>query len=753
MSYATASEVKAYSALSVIAALSDDDLNNKYIPRAERIINSYTRQNFNRSAQKINLVDGSGGNRLEMPERLLSLAQLSFIDGGGHAAGASGLVTDNFLIANHFLISDDSKIEITGGQANLINGTTLAVTKTYPFTMPSNYTFDAAKIEVTTGLARLLLLFNLHGHWKLNESSGVVASDSSGNGRNGTLINMEDGDWIAAKLNNGLNFGGVDESVEMTDTDGDFERTDKFSVDLWFKANALVGSGALVTKWGKDGDDIIGWGIFLTSSGEITVAFENSSSNRIFVQTTASGFDDDTFHHLALTFDGSSTAAGIKIYVDGVLQAVSITSDTLSLTMKNSFKLRFGARDISAGALSLVGVIDEVAIYEDELTLAQVVQRFNSGTGSETIFKFSNDNPIIETNDGLVFSDVLTILTMVATEVGSDSVTLILSKDAGATYEYWDGGDWVASDDSLAQSNDIATALANLAAFASSGTIKIKFVLHTDGGTTPSVDTLTVANEDIYPTDDDLYFESTDEGKINPSGFLKWISFLHTTLLSAEVDARILFSLDGRLNWLTWNGANWVAPGPSTARANATTLADATANFLKLNAIVPLNYRIFLFTTDPTKTPVISQLAFTSLSVSSNATINAVDVNAVFNKRWYLMLDSDPIRPRQRIGRQEGFEDTLIFPLGFNNIKVDGFWGYSSVPFEVRDATSEVVERIVVNEGSKLVRHGQLLKEKIGDYSYEKPKAADVGTRDSYISNLAKDFLREFRKPILIGKI
>ena len=273
------------------------------------------------------------------------------------------------------------------------------------------------------------------------------------------------------------------------------------------------------------------------------------------------------------------------------------------------------------------------------------------------------------------------------------------------------------------------------------------------GGTARSVDTWTVANDDNYSMVVDIYFQSTDAGQINPSRFLEWISFLHSTLFPAGVDAKILFSLNGHLNWLTWNGTNWIAPDSPTSRANATTLEDATANFLKLNPIVPLHYRIFLFTSDSTKTPVITQLAFTSLAISTNATINSVDVNAVFNKKWYLMLDSDPIRPRQRIGRQEGFEDTLIFPLGFNNIKVDGFYGYASVPPEVADATAEVVEKIVTLEGSKLGKHGSFLKEKIGDYSYEKPKAADAPTRDAYISGVAKDYLRDFRKPILIGKI
>ena len=70
-------------------------------------------------------------------------------------------------------------------------------------------------------------------HYKLNENSGTNAPDSSGNGFNGTLVNMVDGDWVAGKLNNCLTFNdGNSEYVNCGDI-ADFERTDPFSVEAW----------------------------------------------------------------------------------------------------------------------------------------------------------------------------------------------------------------------------------------------------------------------------------------------------------------------------------------------------------------------------------------------------------------------------------------------------------------------------------------------------------------------------------------
>lgn len=83
MAYATASEVKAFSSIAAVDAKADADLTNTYIPRAERLINAYTRQNFNLSGATTIYVDGSGTQRLELPQRLVTLTQLRFVSRSG----------------------------------------------------------------------------------------------------------------------------------------------------------------------------------------------------------------------------------------------------------------------------------------------------------------------------------------------------------------------------------------------------------------------------------------------------------------------------------------------------------------------------------------------------------------------------------------------------------------------------------------------------------------------------------------------
>lgn len=114
MAYATAAQVKAYSALAAIAAKSDSDLTTKYIPRAERLINAYTRQNFNLSASGAILVDGSGSERQPLTQRAVTVSQLRFliVSDGGATIDSSLVVTDFFKNQGWWLIAGDDQINL-----------------------------------------------------------------------------------------------------------------------------------------------------------------------------------------------------------------------------------------------------------------------------------------------------------------------------------------------------------------------------------------------------------------------------------------------------------------------------------------------------------------------------------------------------------------------------------------------------------------------------------------------------------------
>lgn len=163
-----------------------------------------------------------------------------------------------------------------------------------------------------------------------------------------------------------------------------FERTDSFSVSVWAKWTATGPTN--YTMIGKMSDPTLyrGWAMRANATGEVQVYLinDNSTTNQISVQTTAK-YNDGVWHHVTFTYDGSSTAAGVKIYVDGALQAKTTNTDALSGTIVSTDELRLGARKTTGNETYFNGNLDEAAVYNKTLSAAEVSAIWNLGTPND----------------------------------------------------------------------------------------------------------------------------------------------------------------------------------------------------------------------------------------------------------------------------------------------------------------------------------------------------------------------------------
>jgi len=172
---------------------------------------------------------------------------------------------------------------------------------------------------------------------------------------------------------NALAFDGVDEYVTLGNVH-DLDNTDIFSLVCWFKTGDA--DGALISKQDSAG---VGRGYALRTTTGGKLRFElisTGGSDEIIVETIGS-FTDQSWHHVVVTSSGSGTAAGILIYVDDTAQTVTVVEDTLTATTSNAIDLQFGAVDATDSFLA--GRIDDPAIYDSELSPANVTTLYNSG--------------------------------------------------------------------------------------------------------------------------------------------------------------------------------------------------------------------------------------------------------------------------------------------------------------------------------------------------------------------------------------
>jgi hypothetical protein len=225
----------------------------------------------------------------------------------------------------------------------------------------------APAVGTTTGLA---------GWWKFDETSGSSASDSSGNGNTGTLVNAPA--WTPGMDNGALQFtSSSNQYVDVGNASSlNFERTQSFSVAAWgYILPDFPNESYIISKRLAIGP-FQGFGLAQNPGNNNLTAFlcgvaDSSCAAGIQVYTPNGSLSLSTWHHVAMTYDGSSTAAGVHIYIDGVNQTLSVHADGLASSILNSNDMMVGV-DAGFGGTYCSGTLDDVRIYNRVLSAAEV---------------------------------------------------------------------------------------------------------------------------------------------------------------------------------------------------------------------------------------------------------------------------------------------------------------------------------------------------------------------------------------------
>ena len=188
---------------------------------------------------------------------------------------------------------------------------------------------------------------------------------------------------INAKWRNSysLEFDGVDDYVTMADTTsfsfGDGSSDDAFSFSLWLDAVDITSTGLIA----KDASSNSEYHILVSSGDYLRFRlYDNSTSAWIQTQidSTVTSWQG-SWKHLVCTYSGNSSSSGLKIYVDGSVATQTATNSGTYTAMENtSAALNMGRSERSAFYFD--GKIDEVSLWNKELSSAEVTSLYNSGS-------------------------------------------------------------------------------------------------------------------------------------------------------------------------------------------------------------------------------------------------------------------------------------------------------------------------------------------------------------------------------------
>src|SRR3989344_671007 len=220
----------------------------------------------------------------------------------------------------------------------------------------------------------------LVGNWRLDETTGSTTADVSGSSNTGTLNNFTSGTpWTTGKLGNALNFDGVDDYVDVG-SPASLDNLSAMTISGWMKPRTMgeSGQGRIMEKRGLGGN--AGWEF--TPNGTNAIDFLVDHATSALIRRTANNvFSFNAWTHVALTWDGSITAANAKIYVNGVETTYQITQNAVGARVDESANnLVIGNRSASK-IVTFDGFLDEVRVYNRVITTSEISDLYNATSG------------------------------------------------------------------------------------------------------------------------------------------------------------------------------------------------------------------------------------------------------------------------------------------------------------------------------------------------------------------------------------
>ena len=229
----------------------------------------------------------------------------------------------------------------------------------------------------------------LVGWWKFDEGSGLTAVDSSGQGHGGDLTGHAP-TWTTGFRNESLamSFNGSSQYADYGNLVAyNFERTDTFSGAAWVYCTNISNLASSIFAKSAMPNPNRGWVFNLFNRQSLTsvslaLSLVNADvTNIIEVTSPANSITQNRWYHVAFSYDGSSNAAGVKLYINGVLQTLTVNTNNLSQTMQSTISFTIGARDPAAIGQYFPGQIDDARLYSRVLTATEIHDLYLMGMG------------------------------------------------------------------------------------------------------------------------------------------------------------------------------------------------------------------------------------------------------------------------------------------------------------------------------------------------------------------------------------
>lgn len=460
-----------------------------------------------------------------------------------------------------------SNVGVSALAAKLLrNQVSAPLTKTSNFGTTSDYTYDNTKIQIAANQANLLDGGPTGGCTFFASMAVSANADFSGASGTATLIG-------GAAISGGyLNINGNGKAATYVGGANDTAiQTGCARFTIQPQYSGTPGDSQIFY-----GSDVSGTSQDLVQvlhkvDGNLSASVRDSSGSVISTILVPWNPTSGTVYEIEYNFD--ITVGHQYLFVNGVL----IGSDT-------STGSRNGSTSIIAVGLDFLNIAHNSQFLIKNLALFPSIQHttgFTSPVALPTLHTYATTSPSIKFN-GQSISDAelnaITNITASITASGSDTVTWSVSVNGAGSFLWWTGAVWATSS-GVAQSNPLATIVANLATLPLATQFELQaFITSAIGTTTPTLANVVVTYNDL------LYGTGTIQSN---SGFTaqQIATFIASLSISGGDTVTFALSVNGVLMY--WNGSAWTTSDGSFAKTNTAAIVNTNApTLLTVNSTV-----------------------------------------------------------------------------------------------------------------------------------------------------------------------
>ncbi len=148
---------------------------------------------------------------------------------------------------------------------------------------------------------------------------------------------------------------------------GDFDTKDSFSYGAWVKVTGAP-TGALFSRMDRN-DNFRGWDLWL-ENGKPTAHLISFWPRNAIKQVASKPLTPGVWQHVFVTYNGSSKASGLKVYVDGEAATTKPGEDSLTESIRSPAQFILGRRSGGDGAPGVA--IQDVRVYKRLLGMTEI---------------------------------------------------------------------------------------------------------------------------------------------------------------------------------------------------------------------------------------------------------------------------------------------------------------------------------------------------------------------------------------------